>query len=94
MGGVAPSVIISPAKFTIRVVPIGPGNVPPLLAAPTAAAGVAGGCVIGNTAGCGAGTAIELDAGIDGVSIAVSLLSRRSIMETTDVSSAVVTWDA
>ncbi len=50
--------------------------------------------MIGNTTDCGVGAAIVLDAGVDGVSIAVSLLSRRSITETTVVSSVFVTWDA
>ena len=95
MGGVAPSTIGSPAKFTICFAPIGPNNATPLAFPKAAAAGVTvWGWAIGNTTDCGVGAAIVLDAGVDGVSIAVSLLSRRSITETTVVSSAFVIWDA
>ncbi len=100
-GGGRPSVIISPAKFIIRIAPVAPCNAPPLAAAgrspwrppATAAADLIGGCAIGKTTCCGTGAAIELDAGPDGDSIAAILLSRRPIIATTVESSEFVTWD-
>ena len=85
----------------MRIGPAAPCDAPPLTATegspgrpPAAsAAGLVGGCAMGNITCCGTGAAIELDAGPDGNSMAAILLSSRSIIVTTTGISELVTWE-